>query len=160
MAAFDISAYKMNLLRDIINCPEIISGIDSQSQKVIKSEPDSLIYENIFPFLAIENTQTRADAYILLAVDVINPNKGNKFFKDMRITVWVFCSSARMRMDNQNAARIDYISAEVEKLLAGQTKYGYGVLELISNRELIYDPKYQYRELVFKTVDISKNVCE
>ena len=159
MAMLDISSYKMELLRDIFNSPVIVDAIESQNENVDINSPDTLLYTHLFPYLKIPDTQTSNECYILLACDSVNPNKANKFFKDMRITFWVFCSSDRMRIKGKNSTRIDYIAQELERLFIGQTKYGFGELELVSNRELIYDPKYQYRELIFRTIDVSKYIC-
>ena len=49
----DISKYKLELLSDIYKNPKIVSAIDSQQTDVTPSEPDTLMYQNLFPYMCI-----------------------------------------------------------------------------------------------------------
>ena len=74
MATVDIRDYKMDFIKDIISNPNVVLGIDSRNSAVDSEYPDTLIYNNIFPYLRIPDIQTEADTYILLAVDILNLN--------------------------------------------------------------------------------------
>ena len=154
MATVDINAYKKEILMDIIGSPEIVGGIESRALGVVPGEPDSLIYKNVFPFLRIPDAQCIADAYVLFAVDVLDINRHNRMFLDLKLTFWAMAHQDVMKMDGVAATRIDFLGEELRKLFDGSSKYGYGVLELAASREVILNDKFQYRELIFRTVDM------
>ena len=142
------------MLQDLINTPVIVEAINSQQPDVVTDEPDSLIYRNIFPYIRIPETQSKADTYILLSVDVDRINRNNKTYAMYRTVFWILAHKESMEMDNQNATRIDFISEEIMKLFDGKQKFGFSEFELISNREILLNEKYHYRELVFICNDL------
>ena len=153
-ATIDIRNYKTGIIMDIIHNQKIVDAVDSQSPDYVRGVNDSLLKCNVFPFLRIPDTQNKADAYILMSVDITGMNAGNATFADMRVTLWVMAHQDRMIMETENATRTDYIGEELRGMLDGSTKYGYGMLECISSAEHILSEKYQYRELIFRTVDM------
>lgn len=154
----DLSSYKHNLLRDICNCESIVEFIDSQNPSVDKEDNFSLIYQNVFPYLRIPSTQTKADAYVLLGVSKVNVNRHNHAYHDIEIVIWCLAHQERMQVKGKNGTRIDLLSNEVERLLEGTTKYGFNRLELISSKEIVLDPIYLYRDLIFRTNDLKHPV--
>lgn len=162
MARIDLSSYKMDLMLDIIDSPEIVAAIDCPTDGkdgYDPESPDTLIYKRIFPYLRVPSVETKAATYILMAVDVNNINTHNKAFHDIRITLWVMSHQDHMKMPDRSATRIDYISDLVKDVLIDQTKYGLGNLEMSSNREMILNANYLYREMIFYTTDLRKSVC-
>ena len=143
----------MLLLKAFFNTSAIVEGIDSQSDKVDAESPDTLIYENLFPYLRIPDTTTKADTYIMVAVDAVNIHK-NRTYADYRITIWVLAHQHRMRMEGRSATRIDYLSDEIKKVLDRDLQYGFNKLELVANREIILNDKYLYREMRFEVPDL------
>ena len=154
MAAIDIRDYKMDFIKDIISVPDIVKNIDSQNPAADIEAPDSLVYKNIFPYLRIPDSQNKADTYILLSVDLLNINRKNPAFLDLRLTIWAMAHQECMQMEESESTRIDYLGEALRNLFDGEKKYGFGVLELNSSREIILNERYQYRELIFHTVDL------
>jgi hypothetical protein len=155
MAMIDVSAYKMELLSDIYNNPRIVEALDSQQLEVIKDEPDTLMYKNLFPYMRVPETQNKADTYILLSVDMDRVNRNNRTYAIYKTTIWTMAHIDRMQMEARfQATRIDYIAMELDKLFDGSRKFGFSPFELISNREVLLDVKYIYRELVFVCSDL------
>lgn len=153
MASINISEYKTEIMQDIISTPAIVTAIDSSSPNYDPESPDTLIYENIFPFINIPETQEVSETYILMSVDVDRISSRNSTFNDMTIRFW--CMSHKTKMKTPfNKTRIDWLAEELKKLFHGQIKYGYKALELVSNKEHVFDDKYLYRELIFKTNDL------
>jgi len=150
----DIRDYKVSFIKDIISAPDIVKNIDSQNPAVDADMPDTLVYKNIFPYLRIPDAQNKADTYILLAVDILNVNRKNPTFVDLRLTIWVMAHQECMQMDESESTRIDYLGEELRNLFDGQPKYGFGILELNSSREIVLNERYQYRELIFHTTDL------
>ena len=65
-----------------------------------------------------------------------------------------------MEMENQNATRIDFISEKLTNLFEGKHKFGFSEFELISNREILLNEKYNYRELIFLCNDLRHPVTK
>ena len=110
----------MNFIKDIISVPDIIKNIDSQNPAVDTETPDSLIYKNIFPYLRIPDAQNKADTYILLAVDILNVNRKNPTFLDLRLIIWAMAHQECMQMEESESTRIDYLGEELRNLFDGE----------------------------------------
>ena len=154
MPIISVSSYKTELLKDIINTPSIVQAINSQQPNVVTEEPDSLIYKNLFPYMRIPETQSRADTYILLSVDIDRVNRFNKTYARYRTVFWVLAHKESMEMEERNATRIDFIGEEIKDLFDGKHKFGFSEFELVSNREILLNEKYSYRELTFTCNDL------
>ena len=157
MATLDISAYKRQLIDSLLGNEKIVAAIESKSANYDPDSPDTLIYENVFPYLRIPDVQMVAETYVLMAVDMISPSRTNEFFVNMRLTIWVMAHQETMRMTGKSSTRIDYIADEIEEMLVNTSEFGYGMLELMSNKEIILNEKYQYRELVFRNLDAKES---
>ena len=155
MPAIDVKAYKKKIILDLIQSEIIVAGIDSQKEGI--ATPDDLIYKNIFPYLHIDFVQTIADTYILVGIDQVGINAPNTTFANLRITVWVAAHVDRQRfvIGDTPSTRVDYLAEQVAEILDGNLNYGFGVLELVASSEVVFNDKYQYRELVFHTVDLT-----
>ena len=160
-AAFiDISKYKMEILSDIYKNPRIVEAIDSQQTGVTHGEPDTLMYKNLFPYMRVPDTQNIADTYILLSVDIARVSRHNRTYAQYQTTMWALAGVDRMQMPAQyGATRIDYIAEELRRMFHGQTKFGFSKFELMSNREVLLDVKYLYRELIFLCNDLRQPVA-
>ena len=155
MPIMSINEYKMAILADVYNNPLIVAAIDSQQADVFNDEPDSLMYKNLFPYLRIPDTQNKADTYVLLSVSADRINRNNKTYAIYRTTMWALAHMDRMQMpDHYRATRIDYISEELKKIFDGVYKFGFSEFELLSNREILLNEKYHYRELVYVCKDL------
>lgn len=155
MASINIDEYKNDLMIEIVGCPEIVEAIDSQSENYDSESPDTLIYENIFPYLSIPDTEEDVSTYIMMAVDSNNNARINTAYNEIVITIWVMAHKANMRTA-YGATRIDYIGRKLIELLQGQTKFGYKELKLNTNREKVLDRNHLYRELIFTTNDLKE----
>ena len=158
-AMIEISKYKMELLSDIYKNEKIVEAIDSQQTGVIPEEPDTLMYKNLFPYMRVPETQNIADTYILLSVDLDRVNRNNRTYARYVTTMWAMAATDRMQMEERfKATRIDYLAEELTRMFHGQTKFGFSKFELLSNREVLLDVKYLYRELVFRCNDLRRPV--
>ena len=117
----------------------------------------TLIGTNLFPYLRVPQIQTDVSTYILLDVGSPNPNNRNAYFCEMKIIIWVLAHMDMADMKGVQGTRIDYIADEIEEMLVGSTKYGYGLLQLVSDMPYIYNNTYVYRELIFKTLDAKES---
>lgn len=153
MGRRSLGAYKMQLIKDIINQPEIIKAIDSQAEGIDPESPDTLIHKNIFDFLRVPGTTLESDTFILLAADKTNINEDNPTYFNIRLTIWVVAHQDRMIVAGQNENRIDRIADLLEDFFQGHNGYGFNMLNEVKNDESILQPNYLYRELIFLTTD-------
>ena len=155
MPIISISEYKKEMLKDLYSNPLVVKGLDSQQIDVVNDEPDSLLYQNLFPFLRVPDTQTISDTYILLSVDIDKINRYNKVYAKYKTTMWILAHLERMQMPAEyQATRIDYLAEVLIEMFSGKHKFGFSEFELHSNREILLNEKYYYRELVFICDDL------
>ena len=158
-AMIDISKYKIELLSDMYKNPKIVEAIDSQNVGYVPGEPDTLMYRNLFPFMRVPETQSIADTYILISVDIDRIHRNNRAYAQYQTTIWALAGLDRMQMPPKyGATRIDYIGEEITRMFNGATKFGFSRYELVSSREILLDTKYLYRELVFVCFDLRSPV--
>jgi hypothetical protein len=157
MARFNITSFKQEIIADILSCPEVIRLLGVRDPDFDPEEPDSLVYENIFPYLRIPDTTMEAKTYILLQTDLTRVSDTNAAYNEIRITLWAMAHESQMRLTDRSGTRIDRLGEALIELFDGRTKYGFSKgLDLQMNREVILGghPEFQYREIVFTTNDI------
>ena len=149
-----ITKYKNSIISDLINNQEIVDAIDSE-------DSENLIYQNIFPYQYVPDLADKVITYITMTVDIPTVSK-NAIWAYPRLTLYVISHQNHMKLDlpSISTTRNDYISGLIDEMLNGSDKYGYGRLELLSNIESSLNSTFKYRQLVFKTVDLNKGMCE
>ena len=104
----EIIDYKNRIIKDIIYndddtlSTEIIMAIDEN----LLDKRNELLYENIYPFLKIPQTQTEVKSYITMSVDMPKVSTKNYFFKDMVITINTIVHEDKMKMPKIYSAKI------------------------------------------------------
>lgn len=157
MRKFDIGEYKYKLVQDILASEKIVKAIDSHSKKYDPENPETLLMENVFPHVHIPKIQTSEETYVMLSCDVTNINKNNSLFHNIKLTIRVMAHQEKLKMQGEKNTRIDYISNELINIFEDSLKYGFGCLRLSSDREVILNERYIYRELIFTTLEIAAN---
>ena len=152
-ALFDIDSYKDTIIKDFIFSKNIVEAIDSQQENIFVA--DDLIHKNIFPYGYIPETITKADSFVTVCVNNFKANSANKSFANIEIKIRVIVHRTRQSVKGRPGPRVDYISKFIRELLDGSMKYGWGRLELFNTVEDALDTNHAYRELHFKTVDMT-----
>ena len=158
----EIIDYKNKVIRDILHnsdpqlSTEIVMAIDPE---YVGSE-DDMIYEYIFPYLRIPDTQSDTKCYITMAVEMPRVSTKNYFFKDMVITINVIVQQDIMRMPPRySATRADYIASIINKIFNGNKNYGTVALEYVSDTEDILLRDYFVRTLRFRCNELKAVKC-
>lgn len=158
----EIIDYKNRIIKDILHnqdetlSTEIVAAID---ENFLGAE-DELIYENIFPYLRIPDTQDEAKSYITMSVDMPKVSTKNYFFKDMLITINVLVHEEKMKMPAiYSATRADYIASLINKMFNGNKNYGNVPLEYVSDVESIVLNKFFMRSLRFRCNELNTVRC-
>lgn len=154
--------YKNKIMRDILHnedstlSTEIVNAINPD---YLGSE-DEMIYEHIFPYLRIPDTQSDVKCYITMSVDMPRVSTKNYFFKDMVITINVIVQQDIMRMPPRySATRADYIASIINKIFNGNKNYGTVALEYVSDTEEILLKDYFVRSLRFRCNEMNSARC-
>lgn len=158
----EIIDYKNRILRDLLHndnellSADLVNAIDSD---YIGAE-DDLVYERIFPYLHIPETQTEALSYITFKVEMPRVSTKNYFFKDMVITINVIVHEGVMKMPARySATRADYIASIINKMFNGNKNYGTVALEYVSDTEEVMLNKLHVRTLRFRCNELNSVKC-
>ena len=136
--------YKRKVIAAILADEAIVEALNSEA------DPSELVYENVFPFGIIPDTQMDAKCYITVEITMPQVSTVNYFFKDILIVINVVCHNDMMRTD-YGIPRHDYISAKICELLNFSTDFGYGEIQLVSNTEGAFSERHSGRTMRFKT---------
>jgi hypothetical protein len=158
-ATLDITEYKNQLLSEIVNNPLIEEAIASTAKDYIQGQGDTLIGRNVFPMFYVPDIQLESGTYIGCEAETIKVNAKNPSYHDIKITIWVIAHRDSIYWPQKGCSRLDYISDKLRDMLQNSECYGYGTLNLTSNTSHLLNPKFSYRQLQFKTVDLKKNFC-
>lgn len=146
----DLHGYKQNIMAMILGNQLITEAIDPNM------EPGEMPYQNIFPYCCISHTVTDTRNYILIEASMPEPFHNSRY-SEINLIVTVVCHDEMMRTD-YGMTRPDYIGAEIEKMLDGNTQIGLGEAEIIANVEGAWSERHCYRKLTFKVKRI-KSRC-
>ena len=127
MTLKDIGVYKNRLLSAIVNSEdvcELILGKDYDKTNVDKR----LIYKNVFPYLYVDETQTKQESYVCIEVDV--PRTINFSFKDMKIIIWCYCHKGIMKYSKKEylGTRADILSDMIDRFLNSSNDFGKNII--------------------------------
>jgi len=152
MNSREVSEYKLKIIRHLIQDNELVSLVDERKEF---EYADDLIYERLFPFGRIPETEQEMKTYVTIMVDVPSIGTRNDVVRDVVLTVRVITHSNLMRVSGRNGTRIDLLAARVDELLNESFDFGIGYVKLVHNKEFVYDNCHFYRELKFQTVDLN-----
>lgn len=152
MNSAELSEYKLNIIRQFIKDEELVKLIDPHNEF---EYPDEMIYERLFPFARIPDTEEEVKTYITITIDVPSIGDKNDIVRNVTISIRAITHSDLMKVPSQNGTRIDLISAKVDEILNESYDFGIGKVTLFSNTEHTLDFKHFYRELRFKTMDLN-----
>jgi hypothetical protein len=144
---------------DLLSSNNIIELIDSNEEGYNPNDTQTLIYKNIFPYLRVPKSQSKAMTNILIAVDKLGKLSSNPTFCKVRVTIWIISHQEHMYVKNRNGNRIDLISDEIERLFRGSRKYGFSEIDDFPNYEKLLNDSFVYREITFVTDDTVKPTC-
>lgn len=150
----EIVRYKQQLTSLIINNAAIVKLINEPEI----TNPEDLIYHNIYDFVRIPETIDEEKTYICIKVDVPQVYRSSFLFKQLIISIYIISHQNQM-ITEYGGTRIDLISALLDKMLNGRKDIGKKKLELISNIEDSIGSKHRCRIMKFKAEDINNSKC-
>lgn len=150
----EIIRYKQQLTSLIINNAAVVKLINEPEI----TNPEDLIYHNIYDFVRIPETIDEEKTYICIKVDVPQVYRSSFLFKQLIISIYIISHQKQM-ITEYGGTRIDLISALLDKMLNGRRDIGKKKLELISNIEDSIGSKHRCRIMKFKAEDINNSKC-
>lgn len=118
---------------------------------------DDLFYNNIFPFLKVDFTETQAGNYIGVGIDFPFIREKDTY-KNAQITFLIICSTGTLRYGNSSYSRTDMIGEQVINLFQKSTMFGFPMY-LISDVEDIHSSRFYYRKLIFQCKSHVEDEC-
>lgn len=148
MTLKDVGTYKNRLLSAIIKSQDVCETILGKDYDTTNVD-EQLIYHNVFPYLYVDETQTKQESYICIEVDV--PRTMDFAFKDMKIIVWCYCHKGIMKYSKKGylGTRADILSDIVDRFLNSSNNFGLGRLKLQSNTHFFPSKEYYGRQLIY-----------
>ena len=151
----EFTTYKNTLMQAICTSDSIVELLKSDL------DPDNITgkqmrYNRIFPYnyvpLATEHTTT------FICFTVTAPNVKDDYITELRLTVYVFTHQDIMR--TSAGMRTDLLVSEIDKLLNGSTKYGFGKVSLRCC-DVMQVPCKGYTGLfsVYSVKDFNNTIC-
>lgn len=151
-----IGLYKHQLISYFINSPDILElmlGEGYTQEDVfgngLSTNNTGIIYNQIFPYLYFDNTQTSVKSYLCIDVDI--PKIPTNIIKDINLIIWIYCHKDCMQYSKEEylGIRYDILSHMVEKQLRNSDKFGIGKLNLESATHMTLNSSYYGRQLIF-----------
>lgn len=140
---------KKRLIEQILYTDEdIIEILDNPV--LDSSEPESYLYENIYPFVRIPGTQDTSRNYICFTVDDMERNPSNPVMKNQYVQFVIFVHKDLIKT-NYGMARHDLLGYLIRDIFNLSNKLG-PQMELVSNREGVTDTDYLTRTLKFELI--------
>lgn len=152
-----ITRYKRKLITSIVTSPELIELVNDnyvEDGECVNS--DDLIYQQIFPYYYIPETQTEAQSYVIMKVNGLGIK--NKIYNKAEVYICVVSHQERMQAKG-GGTRIDLMGEVVEELFNGRDDFGFGEMELISNIESEINTTHRCRILRFMVEDFNADAC-
>lgn len=152
-----ISRYKRKLITSIVNSPDLITLVNDdyvEDGECVNS--DDLIYQQIFPYYYIPETQTEAQSYVIMKVNGLGIK--NKIYNKAEVYICVVSHQERMQAKG-GGTRIDLMGEVIEELFNGRDDFGFGEMELISNIESEVNSTHRCRILRFMVEDFNADAC-
>lgn len=150
-----IPEWKDKAISMILGDDEILSLFEKSDEEL-----EDIVYNNIFPYGYIPETQTNVELYITLEASV--PKMlFRQVWEHPFLTIKLICHQDKMRLHKAgvSANRLDYLSTLIDKLLNGTEGWGFGELSLVSNTEYNLSAVYKVREMIFQGQDLNNDLC-
>lgn len=124
-------------------------------EKYGEEDVDNMIYDQLFPYLYVDETQTEVRPYLCVEVDV--PRIATATIKDMKIIIWAYCHKDCMKYTKKGylGTRADILADMVERQLHDSRDFGIGKLHLDSVSYFFPNTKYYGRQMIYSIPDFT-----
>ena len=143
--------YKNQLVQDLLTNEVIVRLLSDDCVRI--NNPETLVYNQMFPFEYIPKTVEHGQTFICCDVDV--QKSMNKTFLMPVLYVWVFTHKSKLRLP-EGGVRTDKLASEIAKTINGSRYYGLGELDLYSAKRFAPITDYQGKVLTFQATEFNR----
>lgn len=155
-----VTQVKNAVVKDMLNDEEIIKALDAEEI----TDVEDLYGTHIFDYNYNKNTLQTSGTFITIQVNLPQPYRweASSIMIKAKLEIWIVSHVDHMKLKNipkVKGNRNDYLSQLIDAKYNGTERFGVGECELISNEEMIYQPDYVYRRLIFGIPNVNKSLC-
>lgn len=156
-----ISVWKEQILSDIQNDEMILKVLGVTEDEI----EDGLMYNRLFPFSYVYETQTVVKTYICIDISIDRTNDfrfRNELFVRPIITFRIIGHQDDMKVTTMQTfkTKLDYVAELIDKKYNGKRIKGSYELFLLKNQPLDISTTYRERVVQFRGVSLDKAVCD
>lgn len=152
----EFTTYKQTLMEAICTSKPVVDllRLDTDDPNITGRD---MRYVRIFPYNYVPLTTEHATPYVCFSVTA--PYVKDDLITELQLTVFVFTHQDIMRTDK--GMRTDLLISEIDKLINGSTKYGFGKVSL-KTVDILQVPCRGYSGLysVYSVKDFNKTICK
>lgn len=147
----DMGSYKNDLIENLLTSSDILELM--LGKNYTQASADNIVYSQIFPYLYVDDTQTKVKSYLCIEVDM--PTIPSGTIKNMEVTIWAYCHKNCMKYLKKDyiGTRADILADMVERKIREFDPMGIGEMHLESVKRLFPNTKYYGKQLIFETPD-------
>jgi hypothetical protein len=152
----EISEYKNTVIEKLLETDEIVKALYYENENYLEQptldDPSILVYENIFPYRFIPDTNTERKTFLTVSCRKIK--KVNNAFKAGFLTLAVFTHKELFKT-NYGETRVDKVMSLIDEIFNSSRGIGIGKLEFVEMDELIVNDKYMGAYISYKPIDFN-----
>lgn len=120
----DLTYYRKSIMKALCSNEAVVRLVSDDDSPTVPNR--DLMYNNIFPYAYIPNTEKETDTFICFSVAI--PRVENKTYKQMDIYFYVFTHQSLMR--TSNGLRTDLLAEAIDEMTNGALGLGLGRIKL------------------------------
>ena len=148
----DMGSYKNRIISAFTSSEEICELLFNK-EPYSEQDVEKLIYDQIYPYLYVDDTQTNVKTYICFEVDV--PKIPTSTIKDMKLIIWAYTHKDGMKYSKKgySGTKVDILADMIERQLRESDKFGIGKPQLLSCTYFIPNNKYYGKTMIYNIPD-------
>lgn len=155
-----ISEWKATILSDLQNDEMILKVLGVTDEEI----EEGLMYNRIFPFHYITETQEVTKTYICveISIDKLYDRRYNSaIYVRPTITFRIVAhqNDNKVTTFHTNKTKLDYLAELIDKKYNGKSINYSNELELLTNTALDVSTTYRERVVSFRGIDLDKKLC-
>lgn len=145
----ELAEYKKKIMLSLISSENIVKAVGINNadflDREFKGYSDDLLYNNIFPYVRVPDTNTTNKTFITMSFG--RYKLINNSFKTGVITFYIFTHKDLMHTI-YSTLRTDYILSEIDELLNQSRKLGIGKLQFKSMDDFVVSNNADYSGVI------------
>lgn len=120
----ELTYYRKSIMKALCNNEDVVRLVSDNKDAPVPNR--DLMYNNIFPYAYIPETEKETDTFICFSVSV--PRVENKTYKQMEIYFYIFTHQSIIR--TSDGLRTDLLAEAIDEMTNGALGLGIGRIQL------------------------------